>query len=55
MPFVAFKALERDEALRLQLRIARLEAALEHVNAEKRAELLAELERLRGLRLPPTV
>jgi hypothetical protein len=55
MPFQAHKARERDEALRLRLRIERIEAALPSVTEAKRAELLAELERLRAARLPPTV
>jgi hypothetical protein len=50
-----FKARDRDEALRLRLRIERIEAALPSVTEAKRAELLAELERLRAARLPPTV
>ena len=55
MPFQAHKARDRDEALRLRLRIERIEAALPNVNAEKRAELLAELERLRAAHLSPAV
>lgn len=55
MAWQAHTARERDEALRLRLRIERLEAALAAVSEAKRAELQAELERLRALRLPTTV
>lgn len=55
MSWQAHTARQRDEALRLRLRIERLEAALPTVSAAKRAELLAELERLRAARLPPAV
>ena len=55
MAWQAHRARERDEAQRLRLRIERLEAALETVSPAKRAELRAELERLRAARLPTTV
>jgi hypothetical protein len=55
MPFAGHNVRERNEALRLRLRIERIEAALPHVNEAKRAELLAELERLRAEHLPPAV
>ena len=55
MAFQTHRARERDEALRLQLRIERLEAALPNVTPAKRAELQAELERLRAVHVPPTV
>ncbi len=55
MPLQPFPARERDEAQRLARRIERIEAALETVSPAKRAELLAELERLRAVRLPTTV
>lgn len=55
MAFQTHRARERDEALRLQLRIERLEAAIPNVTPAKRAELQAELERLRAARLPPAL
>lgn len=55
MPLQPFPARERDEAQRLARRIERIEAALPSVNGAKAAELRAELERLRALRLPPAV
>lgn len=48
MGWRTYNAGRRDEAERARQRIARIEAALPKVNEAKRAELLAELERLRA-------
>jgi ribonuclease D len=56
MAWQTHHARERDEALRLQLRIERLEAAIAKIGPPKREELVAELERLRReAHIPPTV
>lgn len=55
MGFQTHKARERDEAERQRQRIARLTKALSKADCPKRAELTAELERIRVLRLSPTI
>ena len=56
MAWQTHHARERDEALRLQLRIERLEAAIAKIGPPKREELVAELERLRReAHIPTTV
>lgn len=55
MPLQSFPARERNEAQRLARRIERIEAALRSVDGAKAAELRAELERLRALRLSQAV
>lgn len=55
MPLQSFPARERNEAQRLARRIERIQAALRSVDGAKAAELRAELERLRALRLSQAV
>jgi BMFP domain-containing protein YqiC len=56
MAWQTHHARERDEAVRLQLRIERLEAAIAKIGPPKQDELIAELERLRReAHIPPTV
>jgi hypothetical protein len=56
MAWQTHHARERDEALRLQLRMERLEAAIAKIGPPKQEELIAELERLRReAHIPPTI
>lgn len=54
MGWRTYNAGRRDEAERDRQRAQRLEAALRTVTGHKRAELLAELERIRA-RLPQAI